>query len=252
CRINAEDPARDFKPVAGVITRLRLPDGFGVRVDSALEEGGEILPAYDSMIAKLVATGRDRPEAIARMRRALGECVVEGVPTTIGFHRRVMSHPVFVGEGATTAFLTEHPEVIGTERMDADAAGSERTERSELVVEVDNRRFTVRMSAGLALNGSTQDLGAKTRALPARRTARSGGGGGGGGGRDLKSPIQGTVIRVAVEVGQVVGAGDLVCVIDAMEMENEVAAHRAGTVAAINVHPGEAVKIGTDLATIES
>ncbi|MGH2557423.1 MAG: acetyl-CoA carboxylase biotin carboxylase subunit, partial [Thermomicrobiales bacterium] len=142
CRINAEDAGRDFAPGAGVVTRYREPGGPGVRVDSAMEEGAEVLPAYDSLIAKLVVWGRDRTEAMARVRRALNEFEVEGVLTTIPFHQRVLTHPAFVSGSATTAFLADFPEVIPPPAPPITVeAGGEALPPRELAVEVNGRRL---------------------------------------------------------------------------------------------------------------
>jgi acetyl-CoA/propionyl-CoA carboxylase, biotin carboxylase, biotin carboxyl carrier protein len=252
CRINAEDPARQFAPVSGTIARYQEPTGFGVRVDGALIAGDEILPSYDSMIAKLITWGRDRDEAIARMRRALGDYEIEGVPTTIPFHQRVMDHPAFVAGEATTTFLVDHPDVLvvpaGDRTQAGDGAvspsGQHPTTPTKLVVEVDGRRFDVTVSgqpAGATSNGRAR----------ARRPGRPRGAANTAAGNDLVSPIQGTVLRVAVEEGTQVAVGDLVCVVEAMKMENELTAHRDGVVKNIGVEVGGAVQIGAVVATIE-
>jgi len=250
CRINAEDVARQFAPVSGTLTAYREPSGFGVRVDAALGAGGTILSTYDSMIAKLITWGRDRDEAVARMRRALTDYEIGGVPTTIPFHQRVMRHPAFLAGEASTTFLLDHPDVL---EIPAAAAmnGSGTPEvpdavprPARMIVEVDGRRFDVAVS-GLALNGSASRKGSR------RRPGRSRSGDPAvAGGDELISPIQGTVLRVAVEEGQAVDAGTLICVVEAMKMENELTAHRAGVVTALGVSAGETVQIGAVVATI--
>ncbi len=253
CRINAEDPGRDFAPAPGVLTRYREPAGFGVRVDSAMESGAAILPAYDSLIAKLVVWGRDRDEAIARTRRALAEFEVDGVPTTIPFHRAVLDHPVFRAGKATTAFLTEHPEALpppaAVGRAAADPPGD--AAPREVVAEVNGRRFVVRIS-GLHQAPSQPSAPARRRPPPAPGRAVPTGPGGrvAANGNELTSPIQGTVVRVAVNAGQTVARGEVVCVVEAMKMENELAAHRDGTVEALRVSAGDPVKIGDVVAVI--
>jgi acetyl-CoA/propionyl-CoA carboxylase biotin carboxyl carrier protein len=247
CRINAEDAGRDFKPTPGIVSRFRQPEGLGIRVDSAMEDGGVILPTYDSLIAKLVTWGRDRDEAIARMGRALGEFEVAGVPTTIPFHERVMANEAFRRGEATTSFLPEHPEVIPPASDVAAEAPESPAPTAEIQVEVNNRRFTVRLPEGISANGARGN-GAAVKAPAKRRghsraaTAEAG--------PDMTSPIQGTVIRVSVNEGQTVTTGTLICVIEAMKMENEIVALRDGVVTALPIAPGQAVTIGTLLATI--
>ncbi len=248
CRINAEDAGRDFKPSPGTVTKFQQPEGPGIRVDSAMEAGGVILPTYDSLIAKLVTWGRDRDEALARMSRALAEFEVGGVPTTIPFHSRVIQNETFRSGGATTAFLPENPEVIPLPAEATDQTGAADDPKTDLVVEVNNRRFVVRLPelAGLVTaspNGRT--------ASPVKRKGSSGKAATAPG-PDLESPIQGTVIRVSVEAGEQVTRGSLICVVEAMKMENEIVAHRDGIVTAIPVQPGIAVKIGSVLATIQA
>jgi acetyl-CoA/propionyl-CoA carboxylase biotin carboxyl carrier protein len=234
CRINAEDAGRDFKPT---------------RVDSAMEDGAVILPTYDSLIAKLVAWGRDRDEAIARMSRALAEFEIGGVPSTIPFHARVMDSEAFREGEATTAFLPEHPEVIPPPAEIAVEPGDGPAPTNEVVVEVNQRRFTVRLPEGIIANGNGAAPGSKPAA---KRKGGSGKAAAAAAGPDLTSPIQGTVIRVPVEAGQAVTQGTIVCVVEAMKMENEIVAHRDGTIAAISVTPGTSVTIGAVLATIQS
>ncbi|HEV2073602.1 MAG TPA: biotin carboxylase N-terminal domain-containing protein [Thermomicrobiales bacterium] len=249
CRINAEDAARQFAPVTGMLTKYLPPDGFGVRVDSALVQGDRILPAYDSMIAKLIVWGRDRDEAIARMYRALKDYQIEGVPTTIPFHKRMMEHEAFGAGETTTTFLANHPEVLEGYSPADMPAQEEQTPGSPalaLVVEVGGRRFDVAVS-GLPTNGGSRRQSGRTH----RPGPPKSGSGGAGSGNDLISPIQGTVLRVAVEKGQTVARGDLVCVVEAMKMENEMTAHRDGIISALNVVAGATVQISGIIATIE-
>ncbi|CAN5683310.1 acetyl-CoA carboxylase biotin carboxylase subunit [soil metagenome] len=249
CRINAEDAGNDFKPAPGVLNELRLPEGPGIRVDTAMVVGSEVLPAYDSLIAKLITWGRDRDESIARMKRALAEFRVEGVPTTIAFHQRVLEHPVFLAGKATTAFLTNHPEVL-PDRATGEATSSNRQEVPEtLVVEVNRRRLEVR------IHGSPQPTGRGKQSLRERPAAPRGSiaaGSSNAGGGEVRSPLQGTVLRVGVEPGASVSAGDLVCVVEAMKMENEITAPRAGVVVSVKVLPGATVSVGSLVATFEA
>ncbi len=246
-RINAEDPGRSFAPVPGEITRLRFPLGPGVRIDSAAEPGFAVLPAYDSLIAKLVVTGRDRTETLARGRRALDEFQIEGVPSTIGFHRRVLDDHAFIAGGVTTRFLDQHPEVIPAPWDGTATTPAGESQTSEHILEVNGRRFTVR-AFGDPVVPATR-AAATTEAAP-KRSANGNRAAGGAGGADLISPIQGTVLRVAVEPGVMVSAGDLVAVVEAMKMENEIRAHRTGTVREILVAPTERIAAGAVLARI--
>jgi acetyl-CoA/propionyl-CoA carboxylase biotin carboxyl carrier protein len=249
CRINAEDPAHDFKPTPGVLTRYREPGGIGIRVDSAMEPGAAILPNYDSMIAKLVVWGRDREEALARMQRALGEFEIDGVATTIPFHQLVMAHPVFAAGQATTAFVGEHPEIIPDPKpVNRAETAEEHGAPVETIVEVNGRRLKVAIHGGVAIRpaGVTQGNGAK-----APKRAGLGGNKRGATGNVLESPIQGTVIRLEASEGQEVAAGDLICVVEAMKMENEVVAHKNGRIAALHVSKGAMVQIGAAIVEIE-
>ena len=249
CRINAEDPARGFAPTPGTITAYKEPGGGGVRIDGAAEAGGVISPRYDSMIAKLIARGSDRAEAIARMERALGEFVIGGVASTIPFHRAVLAHPVFVQGDATTDWIER--DGIGRDLPPADLPpGDDQPAPAtrDYTLEVNGKRFAVRLiGADSADLGPTSGPDAARTARPApKRGARSAPHGNGA----LTSPIQGTVLRVAVEAGAQVSAGDLVCVVEAMKMENEITAPRDGTIRELIVKAGQTVRIGERLAVI--
>ncbi len=252
CRINAEDAGRSFAPTPGTVTRYREPAGFGVRVDGAMEEGAAILAQYDSLIAKLIVWGRDRAEARTRMQRALSDFVVEGIPTTIPFHLAALNHPVFAAGEATTTFIADHPEVLPTPAPAAgDGQAGPMVEQSplDLRVEVDGRRFAVTVS-GLPAN-STSAAGVDGRRTAPKRQRRGGGRPvSTSGGAELVSPIQGTVLRVAVADGQTVARGDLICVVEAMKMENELTAHKDGTVERLAIKAGDSVKIGAVVCAI--
>jgi acetyl-CoA/propionyl-CoA carboxylase biotin carboxyl carrier protein len=246
CRINAEDPARGFAPTPGTITDYKEPGGGGVRVDGAAERGFVISPSYDSMIAKLIARGGDRAEAIARMRRALAEYHIGGVASTIPFHQTVLAHPVFTEGRASTDWIER--DGVGREIAPAAIAPAEETaERvpSDYTIEVNGKRFAVRLfgEAGTASAPTSANAGKRARPLPR-------GGRGGGGDGVLNSPIQGTVLRVAVAQGATVRAGEIICTVEAMKMENEITAPRDGTVQELTIAPGQTVKIGERLATI--
>ncbi|MGH2615519.1 MAG: acetyl-CoA carboxylase biotin carboxylase subunit [Thermomicrobiales bacterium] len=244
CRINAEDPGRDFAPAPGTIAGFHAPAGMGVRVDSAAEEGTVILPAYDSLIAKIIAWGRDRREAASRMRRALTELDVQGVPTTREFHLRLLDHPAWEAGAATTTFLDRHPEVIPPPASSSQSAESAVDTPVELVAEVDGRRFAVRLHPGFgtAVAGNTQHQRPTPPARPNAHRAVDG--------ALLRSPIQGTVVSVAVAAGDAVVRGQTVCVVEAMKMENDVTAHRDGVLTSISAAPGLAVRVGDPIAEI--
>lgn len=254
CRINAEDPGRDFAPGPGLLTAYSEPGGPGIRIDGALEAGAAIQPAYDSLIAKLIAWGRTRTETIARMERALAEFRVEGVPTTIPFHRAVLAHPSFRAGDATTTFLTEHPEIqtglapFAPDTTAGTGLGVSEPVSREVLVEVNGRRLAVRITGEL---GSSIPATSANGRRPSRRTEGSQSTSRAAG-PELISPIQGTVLRLLVASGQAVKQGDVVAVVEAMKMENEIAAHREGTVRDLRVQPGDAVKIGAVLATIDA
>ena len=253
CRINAEDAGRNFAPAPGTITRYREPAGFGVRVDGAMGEGDSILPMYDSLIAKLVVWGRDRPEAISRMRRALGDFEIEGVATTIPFHQRVLGHEAFTGGDATTSFLDEFPGVLPEPYVPqasvspgaiAQGAPPDPAEHLGLIVEVNSQRFDARV-VGLPSRGATPERERTKR--PRRRSTTSAQA---PTGDEVVSAVQGTVIRVGVAAGDVVEAGALICVVEAMKMENEIGAHRHGKISELNVGIGDPVAVGAVIATI--
>jgi acetyl-CoA/propionyl-CoA carboxylase biotin carboxyl carrier protein len=245
CRINAEDVSNGFLPAPGTITRYREPAGPGVRVDAGVVAGSEISPLYDPMIAKLVVHGVDREHARRRMLRALDEFEIGGVKTLLGFHKALLTHPCFI-EGATCYGLVE------SELMAARAAELENgraftpAEVAALrervrTVEVDGRRFEVRL-----LNPEPPHA-----ELARRRRERSRGGGHGGAGKDaVVSPMQGTVLAVEVEEGQEVEAGQVLCIVEAMKMENEVHAHRAGRVTELSVAAGQPVKTGQVICVV--
>jgi acetyl-CoA/propionyl-CoA carboxylase, biotin carboxylase, biotin carboxyl carrier protein len=237
CRINAEDASRAFLPTPARITAYREPAGPGVRVDSGVEEGREVVAAYDPMISKLIVHGVDREHARRRMLRALGEYVIEGPTTLLPFHAALLSHECFI-RGETCAGIVESLE-IETDGRAPRAVVRGRTVEDVRVVEVDGRRFQVRVS----------EPGAPWLELARRRRERVRAGGAGG--TDVVvSPMQGTVLSVAVAEGDEVEAGALICIVEAMKMENEVHAHRAGVVAELSVAPGEPVANGQAICVI--
>ena len=247
-RINAEDAGRNFMPAPGPVNRLEIPQGPGVRWDSGVETGGEVAGAFDSMLAKLIVTGATREEALQRAARALDELVVEGMPTVIPFHRAVVRDEAFTSEP-----FTVHTRWIETEWDNQvppyDAAPAEADEdapRQTVVVEVGGRRLEVSLPAGLAAGGG----GAAAGAAAKPRKRGGGGGGAAASGDSLTSPMQGTIVKVAVEDGATVAAGDLVVVLEAMKMEQPITAHKAGTVSGLTAEVGAAVTSGAVICTI--
>jgi acetyl-CoA/propionyl-CoA carboxylase, biotin carboxylase, biotin carboxyl carrier protein len=243
-RINAEDPGRNFLPAPGQVTSWQLPTGPGVRVDAGYVEGDAVPGAFDSLLAKLIVSGATRKQAIERSRRALAEFEVGGMPTIIPFHRAVLEDPAFTSEPFTVHTRWIESEFDNTIPPYAEpAAGSEASERERITVEVGGRRLEVVVPGGLAASGA-----ATQQKAPRRR-------GGGGtaaavGGDTLTAPMQGTIVKVAVEDGQQVAEGDLVVVLEAMKMEQPITAHKAGTVSGLTAEVGAPVQSGVALCTI--
>ncbi len=258
CRINAEAAHKKFAPAPGRITSYREPAGPGVRVDSGVEAGSEVAPLYDPMVAKLIVWDVDRERATARMLRALGEYEIGGLTTLIPFHRAILSTDQW-RRGETCRDLLEDPdwlkslkpevpEPAGGGREGEHSGGDvERTERA-YQVEVGRRLFDVKV---IGPPGAGTGDGATPGARRPPKRERGGGGAGGGDTEALASPLQGTVLKVAVEKGQEVDEGALICVVEAMKMENEITAHRAGKVAELNVAEGAPVASGDVIAVIK-
>ncbi|MHA7134013.1 acetyl/propionyl/methylcrotonyl-CoA carboxylase subunit alpha [Oerskovia turbata] len=254
-RLNGEDPAANFLPAPGRISRLHFPSGPGVRVDSGVIEGDVISGAFDSMIAKIIVTGATRREAVERARRALRETVVEGIPTVLPFHRAVLDAEDFVP--ADDSAFRVHTRWIETAFVDelerlapaaptpvADEDEAPATER--VVVEVGGKRLEVVLPAGLGMAaGRARTANAARR--PARRsTAKASG----GNGTTLASPMQGTIVKVAVAEGAEVAEGDLIVVLEAMKMEQPLVAHRAGRITGLTAGVGASVSSGTSICEI--
>jgi acetyl-CoA/propionyl-CoA carboxylase biotin carboxyl carrier protein len=247
-RINAEDAGRNFMPAPGPVKRLEIPQGPGVRWDSGVETGGEVAGAFDSMLAKLIVSGASREEALQRARRALDELVVEGMPTVIPFHRAVVRDEAFTSEP-----FSVHTRWIETEwdnQVEPHGAAEEQEEaapRQTVVVEVGGRRLEVSLPAGLASGGG----GVGGAGAPAKPRKRGGGGSGSGASGDsLTAPMQGTIVKVAVEDGATVEAGDLIVVLEAMKMEQPITAHKAGTISGLSAEVGAGVTSGEVICTI--
>ncbi|HEX6656724.1 MAG TPA: acetyl-CoA carboxylase biotin carboxylase subunit [Ilumatobacter sp.] len=246
-RINAEDPAGGkFLPSPGPITKLVPPDGFGVRFDSGYESGDQISQYYDNLVGKLVVWGRDRDICIARSIRALDELVVEGVATTIPADLAILRHPDFANVAHSTKWVEQNLDLSGVGgRAGAPAPetdGEPLVERAT-TIEVNGRRFAVKMwvpeSAGVAA----------APAAKRKRSAATGSGGAHGSG-DVTVPMQGTIVKLLVEVGQAVEVGQGIVVLEAMKMENQINAEKAGTVAEIRVTVGDKVGGGDVVAVI--
>jgi acetyl-CoA/propionyl-CoA carboxylase biotin carboxyl carrier protein len=250
CRINAEAAHKKFAPAPGAITTYREPAGPGVRVDSGVEAGSEVTPMYDPMVAKLIVWDVDREHATRRMLRALGEYEVGGLTTLIPFHSAILATEQWA-KGETCRDLMEDREWLKT-TAPAEAQAPELPEAAEVIardykVEVSGKLFDVKVIGEAAAAGAAPAAGGKR---PPKRERKSGGGAGASS-ESLPSPLQGTVLKVAVEQGAEVSEGDLICVIEAMKMENEITAHRSGKVTALNVSEGAAVSSGDTLAIIE-
>jgi len=252
-RINGEDAGRNFMPAPGVVVSFRPPSGPGVRLDSGVESGDVIGGAFDSMLAKLIITGKDRTQALARARRALAEFVIDGMPTVLPFHVAVVSDPAFAPRNPTEPF-TVHTRWIETEFVNdipayagvVAEAPDDATERQSVVVEVGGKRLEVILPAGLSLGGgggSTKQKAPKRSGGGKARSATSS--------DSLTAPMQGTIVKIAVEEGQVVEAGELVVVLEAMKMEQPINAHKAGTITGLKATVGMTVTNGLLIAEIK-
>ena len=251
-RINGEDAGRNFLPAPGTVTRWLAPAGPGIRLDSGFEQGAVIGQNFDSLLAKLIVTGATRTEAIERSRRSLDEFVVEGMPTAIPFHRAVVHDPAFYEEPFrihTRWIETEFNNTIPPYVAGAEVA--EPAERERVVVEVGGRRIEVTLPAGLGVSTGTAAAGGASagKTAPVRRGRAKGAARISG--DALTSPMQGTIVKVAVEDGQVVAKGDVVVVLEAMKMEQPLAAHKDGTVTALQAEIGTSVTSGAVICEIK-
>jgi acetyl-CoA/propionyl-CoA carboxylase biotin carboxyl carrier protein len=251
CRINAEDASRNFAPAPGPIGSYREPAGPGVRVDSGVGPGSEISPTYDSMAAKLIVWDTDRESATRRMIRALGEYEIETLKTLIPFHQAILATEQWANAETCRDLIEDRGWLKQLAfpppaRRDSDDGEDEKLEQT-YTVEVSGKRFDVKVIGPPPVaapgNGAAPAAGRRPR-----RAERSGGSGGGG--DTLSSPLQGTVLRVAVEQGAAVEEGALIAVIEAMKMENEITAHKAGTVSELPISAGASVSAGDTLAVI--
>jgi acetyl-CoA/propionyl-CoA carboxylase biotin carboxyl carrier protein len=260
CRINAEDASKNFAPAPGKIGAYREPTGPGVRVDSGVEAGGEVSPMYDPMVAKLIVWDADREQATKRMLRALGEFEIEGLKTLIPFHQALLATEQWA-KGETCKDLLEDKKWLKTLAFPPPTPPSEEGEQEKVEqtyeVEVSGKRFDVRVvgppfagGGGGAAAGASANGAGPGRAAPKRgeRKASSG-----AGGPDvLPSPLQGNMWKVLVKQGDTVEEGQLLCIIEAMKMENEITAHKAGTITELPISEGAPIQAGAPIATIKS
>ncbi|GAA1751827.1 acetyl/propionyl/methylcrotonyl-CoA carboxylase subunit alpha [Aeromicrobium alkaliterrae] len=249
-RINAEDGGRGFLPAPGTLTAWEPPSGPGVRLDSGYVNGETIPGAFDSLVAKLIVTGRTREQAIERSRRALDEFVVEGMPTVIPFHRSVLDDPAYNASGGSFDVYTTWIETDYDNQLEPYVAvaadADEPAARERVVVEVGGKRLEVVLPGSLGVTAAAAGAGAKK---PKRKSG--GAGGAAVSGDSLTSPMQGTVVKLAVEEGQEVAEGDLVVVIEAMKMEQPINAHKAGTVTGLAAEVGATIGAGAVIADIK-
>ena len=249
-RINAEDGGRGFLPAPGTLTAWHPPSGPGIRVDTGYDLGETIPGSFDSLVAKLIVSGASREQAIERSRRALDEFVVDGMPTVIPFHRSIVDDPAFNASAGSFDVYTTWIETDYNNQIEPYAGGAadgdEPEERQKVTVEVGGKRVEVVLPGGL---GSVAAAGGG-----AKKPKRKAGGGGAAAvsGDSLTSPMQGTVVKIAVEDGQDVAEGDLVVVIEAMKMEQPINAHKAGTVSNLAATVGETIGAGAVVADISS
>lgn len=259
-RINAEDGGRNFMPAPGTLATWVPPSGPGIRVDGGYLQGETIPGSFDSLVAKLIVTGRDRTQALERSRRALDEFVVDGMPTVIPFHQAVVNDPAYVGpstpsgEGEFTVYTTwietdfdNQIEPYSGATAEDPLHGTEPGERQRVTVEVGGRRLEVVLPAGLG--GLSTGNGAGAGARKPKRSAKKAGAAASG--DAVTSPMQGTIVKVAVEEGQEVAEGDVVVVLEAMKMEQPLKAHKAGTVTGLEAEVGATVTNGAVICELK-
>jgi acetyl-CoA/propionyl-CoA carboxylase biotin carboxyl carrier protein len=251
-RINAEDPAGGrFLPSPGRITRFYRPDGFGVRVDAGYDEGDTVSQFYDNLIAKVVVWGKDREDARRRTLRALRETVIEGPATTIPADVAILEHPDFVAIEHSTNWVEQKLDLSGVSSAAVAAPEPEEAKvRRDVDVEVNGRRYSVSLWVPESAVASAAAPAGTPRAARPRPSAGHGGHGGGAGSGQVTVPMQGTIVKVLVAVGDEVEAGQAVTVLEAMKMENNITAETSGTVKEVRVQPGDAVGAGDVVVVI--
>ncbi|MGH3657346.1 MAG: biotin/lipoyl-containing protein, partial [Micromonosporaceae bacterium] len=248
-RINGEDPGRGFLPAPGTVTVFTPPSGPGVRVDAGVESGSVIGGNFDSLLAKLIVTGEDRQQAVERSRRALDEMVADGMATALPFHRAIVRDPAFAPAKPDEPFRV-HTRWIETEwqhDIPPFVAGAglatQAADRETVVVEVNGKRIEVSLPAGFGGTGGGERSAPKRRGRSGAAAAASG--------DTLTSPMQGTIVKIAVTEGQEINAGDLVVVLEAMKMEQPLTAHKTGTVTGLAAAVGDVVTSGAALCQIK-
>ncbi|HZX38718.1 MAG TPA: biotin carboxylase N-terminal domain-containing protein [Streptomyces sp.] len=249
-RINGEDPGRGFLPAPGTVTAFATPSGPGVRLDAGVESGSVIGPAWDSLLAKLIVTGASREQALQRAGRALAEFNVEGMATAIPFHRAVVADPAFTASPfrvhtrwIETEFVNEIKPFVAPAETDTD----EEPGRETVIVEVGGKRLEVSLpsSLGMTLARTGLAAGAKPKRRATKKSASA------ASGDTLASPMQGTIVKIAVEEGQEVKEGDLVVVLEAMKMEQPLNAHRSGTIKGLSAEVGASISSGAMICEIK-
>ena len=251
-RINGEDPGQNFMPAPGSVHVFRAPGGPGVRVDSGVESGDSISGNFDSMIAKLIVTGKDRTQALERSRRALAELQVLGLPTVIPFHRKIVNDPAFVASDGKFGVYTRWIETEWVNDLEPwggqlDPIDQVSNARKNVVVEVDGKRIEVSLPARMLQGGSASATGGRAP----KRKISSHPGSSGAGNKSIKAPMQSTVVKLAVAVGDKVVEGDQILVLEAMKMEQSISSPRDGVIKAVKVSVGETVPSGTVLVEFE-
>jgi acetyl-CoA/propionyl-CoA carboxylase, biotin carboxylase, biotin carboxyl carrier protein len=239
-RLNAEDASKDFAPSPGVVTAYVEPGGPGIRVDSSLRGPGVVAESYDPLFAKLIVSGADREEALARLGRALAEFRVEGIATTLPFYRAILDDDVFVSGEYTTGFIAERMQSLKIQPATTGETGTAPEKRArEVEVEVNGKLFKVRVFGDEeATGGPPRRKRAETRRASTNEGA-------------IRAPMQGTIVKVLVEEGQEVAADEAVCVLEAMKMESEVRSQKTGTVSEVRVVAGQTVRSGDTLISVE-
>jgi acetyl-CoA/propionyl-CoA carboxylase biotin carboxyl carrier protein len=252
-RINAENPAEGkFLPSPGDISTLVPPAGFGTRWDGGYESGDTVSQYYDNLVGKLICWGEDRPTAIARTLRALREFRIEGIATTIPADIAILEHPDFAAATHSTKWVEDTLDLTGVSSTPiATDADAEPKVQRDVDVEVNGKRFAVKVFVPQSQAGAVVAGGAPAGAAKPRRGSAGGAGGAGGGSGAVTVPMQGTIVKILVEVGQDIEAGATVCVLEAMKMENNIAAEKAGTVKEIKVSTGDSVGAGDVVVVIE-
>jgi acetyl-CoA/propionyl-CoA carboxylase biotin carboxyl carrier protein len=249
-RINAEDAGRNFMPAPGTLTHWHAPSGPGIRLDGGYDQGETVPGSFDSLVAKLIVTGTDRTQALERSRRALDEFVVDGMPTVIPFHRAVVDDPAYIGDGKTFGVYTSWIETEFDNRIEPyageSADGEDPADRQRVTVEVGGKRLEVVLPGGL---GGLAAAPAGSDKKPKRSAGKKAGAAASG--DAVTSPMQGTIVKVAVEEGQTVAEGDVLVVLEAMKMEQPLRAHKAGTVTGLNAEVGATVTNGAVICELK-